>query len=59
MKDQTDDANDAGFGDVPEMHARTIAMNDGRYMVFYTFDGEGPPPEATEIPGAPQETPDV
>lgn len=29
-----------GTSDGPAPHKRRITMEDGRYMIFYTFDGE-------------------
>jgi len=26
--------------DIPAMHKRRILLEDGRYMIFFTFDGE-------------------
>jgi hypothetical protein len=35
----------------PAMHHREIALADGRYMIFYTFDRPATPPPAD--PGEP------
>jgi hypothetical protein len=35
----------------PAMHYREITLADGRYMIFYTFDGPAtPPPADTDKP---------
>lgn len=35
----------------PSIHHREITLADGRYMIFYTFDGpEEPPPTDTDEP---------
>ena len=33
-----------------KMHRRRVTLNDGRYLIFYTFDGQ--PDGASEVEGA-------
>jgi hypothetical protein len=42
----------------PAMHHREIALADGRYMIFYTFDGPPPtsPPADADEPNRAKRT---
>lgn len=42
----------------PEMHRRQITMEDGRYMIFYTF-GVQTGEEGAAAPAAGPHTPDI
>jgi hypothetical protein len=35
-----------------EMHRRRITLDDGRHLIFYTFDGDEPSPERAAEQGA-------
>ncbi|MDQ3135813.1 MAG: hypothetical protein M3Q76_13615 [Acidobacteriota bacterium] len=36
------------------MQRRQIILEDGRYLIFYTFEGEAVSPAAAEAAGTPQ-----
>ena len=41
----------------PTMHHREITLADGRYLIFYTFDGAEPPqPTDTDEPSKAKRT---